>query len=203
MLTSHRYFILAPTLALIFAAGCATRPPVVGETAAESVWLEHRATLEALADWQVQGRVAIRRGEDGWNASFDWQQRHGNYRIRLRGPFGQGGVELHGDSLGVWLRRSDQPPVYARSAEDLLAQEIGWRLPVLGLVDWLRGLPVESQPASLDWDQQGRLQTLQQDGWAIEYPRYREVGGRQLPDKVRMTRDRLQVRLVIDKWQIP
>lgn len=189
-------------LVLLLAGGCATRPPV-RETVAESVWLAHRTTLETLTDWQVQGRVAIRRGEDGWNASFDWRQRRDSYRIRLRGPFGQGGIELHGDNLGVWMRRSDEPPVYARSVEDLLAQEIGWRLPVLGLVDWLRGLPVATQPATLDWDQEGRLQFLQQDGWRIDYPRYRDVGARQLPDKLRLTRDQLHVKLVIDQWQVP
>lgn len=202
LLKSRFYFFLTLTVGLLLSSGCATRPPAV-ETVPESVWLEHRARLETLTDWQVRGRVAIRRGDDGWNASFDWRQRQDSYRIRLRGPFGQGGIELHGDSLGVWMRRSDRPPVYARSVEDLLAQEIGWRLPVLGLVDWLRGLPVESQPASLDWDQRGRLQTLQQDGWHIDYPRYRSVDGRQLPDKVQLMRDQLQVKLVIDKWLAP
>jgi outer membrane lipoprotein LolB len=189
-----------PALCLLLLSGCATRPPVE-DAVSESVWLAHRTTLETLTDWQVQGRVAIRHGEDGWNASFDWRQTLDSYRIRLRGPFGQGGIELHGDSQGVWMRRQDKPPVYARSVEDLLAQEIGWRLPVLGLIDWLRGLPVETQPASLDWDQQGRLQTLEQDGWRIDYPRYRNVDGRQLPDKVRLVRDELLVKLVIDTWQ--
>jgi outer membrane lipoprotein LolB len=195
------YLFLTMVPGLLLTSGCATRPPA--EAAAESIWLAHRARLTTLTDWQAQGRVAIRRGDDGWNASFDWWQRQDSYRIRLRGPFGQGGIELHGDRLGVWMRRQDEPPVYASNVEDLLAQEIGWRLPVLGLVDWLRGLPVASQPALFDWDQQGRLQTLEQDGWHIDYPRYRSVGARQLPDKLRLMRDELQVKLVIDTWLAP
>jgi outer membrane lipoprotein LolB len=199
---SRFYLLLTITLGLLLASGCATRPPA-GKAAPESIWLAHRARLETLTDWQAQGRVAIRRGDDGWNASFDWRQRHDSYRLRLRGPFGQGGIELHGDRLGVWMRHQDKPPVFASNVEELLAQEIGWRLPVLGLVDWLRGLPVASQPAMFDWDQEGRLQTLQQDGWQIDYPRYRSVGELQLPDKVQLMRDELQVKLVIDTWLAP
>ena len=187
---------------VILASACATRP-LVTETAPESVWLEHRATLVTLTDWQARGRVAIRSDDDGWNAAFDWQQRGENYRIRLRGPFGQGGIELHGDSLGVWLKREDKAPVYARNVEQLLKAETGWQLPVLGLSDWLRGLPADEQPAVLDWDQQGRLQTLQQDGWEIAYGRYRDVGERQLPDKLKLLRDQLQVKVIVDAWQVP
>jgi outer membrane lipoprotein LolB len=188
---------------VLLVSACATRPPVVTGTVPESVWLEHRATLETLTDWQVRGRVAIRSEDDGWNADFDWQQRGESYRIRLRGAFGQGGIELHGDKLGVWLRRQDKAPVYARNVEHLLKEETGWQLPVLGLSDWLRGLPAEAQPAALDWDQQGRLQSLQQDGWNIAYGRYRDVGERQLPDKLQLLRDQLQVKVVVDEWQVP
>ncbi len=188
--------------AVLLVSACATRPPVT-PTVPESVWLEHRATLQTLTDWQARGRVAIRSEDDGWNADFDWQQRGESYRIRLRGPFGQGGIELHGDKLGVWLKRQDKAPVYARNVEHLLREETGWQLPVLGLSDWLRGLPADAQPAALDWDQQGRLQSLQQNGWNIAYGRYRDVGERQLPDKLQLLRDQLQVKVVVDEWQIP
>jgi len=81
LLTPLRWLWLA---VLLLASGCATRPPAVAPEA-ESAWLEHRAALEALRDWQVQGRVALRTETEGWSASFDWQQRGDNYRIRLRG----------------------------------------------------------------------------------------------------------------------
>jgi len=181
---------------------CATRPPVTGP-APESAWLQHRASLEALSDWQARGRVAIRRDDDGWNAGFDWQQSGDSYRIRLRGPFGQGGIELHGDRAGVWLQRENEAPVYARSVDRLLQDETGWRLPVQGLRDWLLGLPVAEQSSVLDWDGQGRLHSLQQDGWSIDYRRYRGVGEQQLPEKLQLQRDQVQVRVVVDEWQLP
>jgi len=190
------------TALLLLSSACATRPPVP-ESAPESVWLAHRDRVETLSAWQVQGRVAIRRDDDGWNAAFDWLQQGASYRLRLRGPFGQGAVELHGDDNGVWLQRQDQPPVYARSVDRLLQEETGWQLPVLGLQDWLRGIPVNDQPAVLGWDRQGLLQSLQQDGWRIDYQRYRGVAGQQLPDRLKLLRDTLQVKVVVDDWQLP
>jgi len=50
---------------LVLAGGCATHPPA-GTPEAEPAWLEHRAALEALRDWQVQGRVALRTETEGY-----------------------------------------------------------------------------------------------------------------------------------------
>lgn len=188
-------------LVVVFlAAGCATRPPV-SEPVSEAAWLNHQSLVARLTDWQVRGRVAVRTGEEGWNAHFDWHQQGLDYRIRLRGPFGQGAVELQGNSLGVWLKRADHPPVFALDPETLLEQQTGWQLPVAGLSSWLRGVPVAGLDRDLHWDTQGRLLQLRQNGWLIDYSRYRDQGGLQLPDKLKLERDSVKVRFVIDNWQ--
>lgn len=195
-----RHLLLAGVVMLL--AACAPRPPQPPDLS-EAAWLAHRASIESLSGWQVQGRVAIRNEDDGWHAAFDWQQRGDAYRLRLRGPFGQGAVELRGDSNGVWLQRQDREPVFARSVDLLLQEETGWLLPVSGLQDWLLGVPVDDQPAVLDWDERGLLQSLQQAGWQIDYRRYQATGGRQLPDRLQLARDALRVKVVVDEWQLP
>ncbi len=193
---------ILPISVLLLIAGCATQPPV-SEPVSDAVWLMHRARLAALTDWQVRGRVAVRTEDEGWNAHFDWYQQGPEYRIRLRGPFGQGAVELHGDGRGVWLKRADQDPVFALDPEALLEQQTGWRLPVAGLGAWLRGLPVEgNEDGDYQWDAQGRLLQLTQNGWLIQYGRYREEAGLQLPDKLKLERNSVKVRFVIDSWQV-
>jgi outer membrane lipoprotein LolB len=172
-------------------------------SAPPAVWLAHQAAIAGLSDWRAQGRVAIRNQTDGWNAAFDWAQTGATWRLRLRGPFGQGGAELHSDGDLVWLQREDRPPLYARDIDRLLAEETGWQLPVRGLRDWLRGIPVAGRAAQLHWDDRGLLQTLQQDGWDIAYRQYREVGGQRLPDRLQLSRDALRVKLVVDEWQLP
>jgi len=143
------------------------------------------------------------RATEGWSASFDWRQRGGNYRIRLRGPFGQGAVELQGGQHGVWLKRADQSAVFAQNPEVLLQQQTGWQLPVSGLIAWLRGLPVSGGDPVIQWDTQGRLLHIGQNGWLIDYQSYLEKGDLSLPKKLRLKRDSVQVRFVVDDWQIP
>lgn len=188
--------------AALLLTACASRPPVT-DAIPEARWIEHRERVIALSEWKLMGRVAIRNDEDGWNAGFDWHQVEDRYRIRLRGPFGQGAVELRGDSAGVWLTRGDSPAVFARDAEALLLRETGWRLPLSGLTAWLRGVPQEAPVTTLAWDAEGRLSELAQSGWQIDYRRYQAVAGRQLPDRLAMVRDGLRVKVVIDQWQLP
>ncbi|MFC1772215.1 lipoprotein insertase outer membrane protein LolB [Pseudomonadota bacterium] len=199
MPNSFRYAALFVWLLLVSA--CATRP-TVSPSAAESVWLAHQASVQNLSNWQVQGRVAVSREQEGWNANFDWQQSGEDYRIRLRGPFGQGAVELHGNNAGVWLKRKDQPALYAHDAEALLEAETGWHLPLNGFGSWLRGLPEAAAPATLDWDTEGRLRSLLQADWEIDYRRYQVVNDLSLPDRLRLNRDSLLVKVVIDQWEI-
>ena len=182
-------------------AACATRPPV-SAPATQAAWLAHRASIEALTHWQVQGRVAVRAEDEGWSAHFDWKQTDQDYQIRLRGPFGQGAVELHGNGQGVWLKRADHAPVFAVNPELLLQQETGWRLPVAGLSSWLRGLPVAGdEHNNLQWDEHGRLREVEQNGWQIVYRSYELQGEVQLPEKLQLSRDSLLVKFVIDDWQ--
>ena len=181
-------------------SGCATRP-AVSPADSEASWLAHQTALETLTHWRVQGRIAVRTASEGWSAHFDWKQRGEDYRIRVRGPFGQGAVELHGNGLGVWLKRTDQPPVFALNPEALLEQETGWQLPVAGLSSWLRGLPVPGGQPDIAWDTQGRLLKIEQNGWRISYSRYLLQSDFQLPEKLRMQRDSLQVKFIIDVWQ--
>jgi outer membrane lipoprotein LolB len=192
-----RWFWLAGFLIL---GACATRP-AVSPAVSEASWLARQAALETLTHWRVQGRIAVRSASEGWTAHFDWSQRGDEYLVRVRGPFGQGAVELHGDGLGVWLKRTDQPPVFAQNPEVLLERETGWQLPVAGLSSWLRGLPVPGGQPTIAWDAQGRLLQIEQDGWQISYSRYLAQGELQLPEKLRMQRDSLQVKFIIDGWQ--
>jgi outer membrane lipoprotein LolB len=184
---------------LLLLSACATRPPA--PPAERAAWQAHRAALETLTHWQVQGRVGVRAGDEGWNASFDWQQQDQEYRIRLRGPFGQGAVELHGNEQGVWLKQADRPAVFALDPETLLEKETGWWLPVSGLNFWLRGLPVPGGPSQYRWDEQGSLAHLEQKGWQIDYRSYRQAGAFRLPDRISIEGDALRVKFVIDAWQ--
>ncbi len=193
--------LLAPPGFMLLSA-CAT-PPTIPASPDNAAWQAHRQALLALDNWQARGRIAVRAGEQGWSAGFDWRQAGGDYRIRLRGPFGQGALELEGDATGVWLTRPGQPAVFTTDPESLLEQETGWRLPVAGMDHWLRGLPDDGDDAVLQLDVDGRLAILDQRGWRIRYQAYRDVGGYALPKRLVLQRDGLRIKVLVDSWELP
>jgi len=108
---------------------------------------------------------------------------------------------LSGTAAGVVLIDADGKIIRADDAESLLLQTIGWRLPVAGLKYWVRGLAVPGVYASERRDLQGRLLALGQSGWAVSYVRYHSIEGVGWPAKLRLARDDVTLRLVIDEWQ--
>lgn len=195
----HWWWIL-PLLAL---TACATRPAATGAEY-EAGWRKHKASLETLDDWQIKGRIAVRSEDDGGSASFDWQQQGDQYRIRLRGPFGQGAVVMNGDADGVWLHRADHSPVFALNPERLLEQQTGWRVPVSGLRYWLRGLPVPDEQHRYQLDNKGYLLDIKQRDWQIDfsnYNAYNALNNRVLPTRLKLHHQPLRVKIIIDAWQ--
>ena len=183
---------LAGLLAVLVLAGCTTTPAPRSSTSA--------ATLSA---WQFNGRVSLTRGEEGWHAGLHWQEQAGSFYLRVSGPLGQGGFQLNGDARGVVLVDADGQTFAAQDADALLVQVTGWELPVSGLRHWIRGLPEPAAgEAQANRDEAGQLRRLEQSGWTINYERYQVVDGVSLPDKLRLAREDIAVRIVIDQWQL-
>jgi len=183
---------LAGLLAVLLLAGCTTTPAPRSSTSA--------ATLSA---WQFNGRVSLTRGEEGWHAGLHWQEQAGSFFLRVSGPLGQGGFQLNGDARGVVLVDADGQTYAAQDADTLLVQVTGWQLPVSGLRHWIRGLPEPAAgQAQATRDEAGQLRRLEQSGWTINYQRYQVVDGISLPAKLRLAREDIAVRIVIDQWQL-
>ena len=184
--------LLSVLSAGLLLAGCAVTPP-------SETWQSPTAT--DIANWQFTGRVSLTRAEEGWHAGLSWQQQADQFQLKISGPLGQEAFRLSGTAAGVTLEDADGKILRADDAESLLLQTIGWRLPVTGLKYWVRGLAVPGVYASERRDLQGRLLALEQSGWAISYSRYHSIEGVSWPAKLRLARDDVTVRLVIDAWQ--
>lgn len=155
-----------------------------------------------FTDWQLNGRIALTHGEQGWHASLLWQEHADDYQLKLSGPLGQGGFQLAGDEHGVVLVDAEGHSSFARDGDALLLQATGWRLPVVGMRYWVRGLPVPDIEATPVYDESGRLNRLEQSGWEINYYKYQLVEGTFVPSKMQLARDDVSVRLVIKQWQL-
>lgn len=169
---------------------------------AEELWQNRQTELKQLNDWSFRGRTVIRQGNEGWNVGVTWQQDQQDFNIRLFGPFAQGAVELKGDDQLVTMTFSDGQTYSAATPEQLLAEVMGWLLPVSALRDWVRGLP--HAPIKIDaksLDEKGRLSTLSQAGWEVEFVDYAPLQGMDVPAKIFIEHPELSIRLVMNGWK--
>jgi outer membrane lipoprotein LolB len=153
-----------------------------------------------ITDWELQGRISVTRGEQGWHAGLDWENHADRFRLQVSGPLGQGAMQLAGDAQGVTLLDADGRLYRAADAESLMQQVAGWQLPVSGLRYWVRGIPDPEVHLEVMLDGEGRLQQLRQSGWTIRYQRFVLVNGVEWPDKLTLEHDDLVLKLVIDQW---
>lgn len=184
----NRYTVL---LLVLLLGGCAAVPTTT---------LTGPSPVE-LTDWQFKGRISLTQGEEGWHAGLVWQEHAGRYQLDVAGPLGQGAFQLSGDDEGVLLVDAQDHRFTARDVDTLLAHVTGWMLPISGLRYWVRGTPAPGSEARTSRDAQGRLTRLEQDGWDINYIRYQVVDGAAWPAKLRLEREDIVVKLVIDQWQ--
>lgn len=170
----------------------------------EQLWQQRQMQQADLNAWAFKGRTAIVQGREGWNAGIHWQERGQQFQIKLSGPFSQGGVVLDGNAETVTLTLDDGETVSAATPEQLLAEAMGWLLPVSALRDWVRGVPYSKLPVdSKQLDAQGRLTKLEQAGWQIEFLRYMPFKGTSMPEKVFMKHPEMSIRLIVSDWSIP
>jgi len=186
-------------------SGCATTPQLPSAEL-DRLWQQHRHSLEQKNDWALTARIAGSTEDDGWSGKLSWQQAGKNYQINFQAPFGQGAMQLLGSPGQVQMRTSDEQIIVADDAESLLFQQLGWRLPVEGLRYWVLGLPMPVTTAAelspvLAFDEAGRLASLQQSQWRVNYEAYHRVGDLVLPKKVFLENHTMSLRLVIDRWQ--
>lgn len=196
-----RHCLTFVLLALL--AGCAGLGPkeaVQGEGNAQT-WKYHKAQIATVDGWEINGKVGIRAPSDSGSGTLYWLQRNDYYDIRLSGPLGRGAARLTGHPGDVSLEVANQGRYQAASPEDLLQQQLGWRLPVGNLVYWVRGLPAPEGKSTVVLDGDSRLARLEQAGWTVEYTRYSQQGAYWLPERLKLHGQDLDVTLVIKDWQ--
>jgi len=164
-------------------------------------WRAHRQSVEPIEGWVLQGKLGLRSEQESGSGTLWWQQSGRAYDIRLSGPLGRGATRIQGDPSGVTLEMAGRPSYQAESAEDLLEQQIGWRLPVEHLLWWVRGLPDPDRPSRLQLDADSRAARIAQAGWTVEYSRYQQVGNVQLPQRLQLAGHDVLLTLVITDWQ--
>ena len=90
--------------------------------------------------------------------------------------------------------------VSAQDAESLTETTLGFRLPLSGLSDWAIGRPSASKIEAANWDETGRLIALKQDGWDISFENYAMQNGVDLPSKILLKSEKVNLKILVEKW---
>ncbi len=169
-------------LALALLAACASLPPPT-----------------EVPSFELSGRVAVRYGKEAASGRAEWRHAAMTDDLVISNPIGQGIASIQRRNGEYVLQTAEGKRYEARDPEVLTEEALGWRLPLAGLPDWVRGRAMPDAPADARYDGP-RLAELKQLGWTIEYLEY---GENNLPRRVRLTRDDLDIRLVVEEWRIP
>ena len=174
-------------LACLLFAGCAT--------------IEQQAAPAGLVGeaFHLSGRVSVKYGSEAASGKISWQHDTAGDDLLISDPLGQGVARIVRSDAMVSLTTSDQKVYQASDVEALTSQVLGWRLPLAGLHDWVRGRASAGVPAQTRLDSSQRLAELRQSGWLVEFLDY--DGARGLPARLRLSREDMEIRLVIDQWR--
>jgi len=156
------------------------------------------------AAFRLDGRVSVKAGEESFSGGLLWHRDGQIDELLLRTPLGQGVAELRGGPAGMELKNAEGRRFHADDADALVRQALGLELPLRGLAWWVVGLPRPQAEHRAVADVDGHLGELDQDGWRILFSRYQMHHGHLLPGKLVARRsDDLEVRLVVDAWELP
>jgi len=201
--------------AFLLLGGCATRapggalPPALSDPraieAAERGQSQREQWLREHLQWSFEGRVAINNAGKGGNGRIEWQQDGTAYVVSLSAPVTRQSWRLTGDtrSGAGKLEGLAGGPRHGEDAEFLLLQATGWDIPVNALAGWVRGLQAESFLVDeRSFSTEGRVQTLRQAGWQIDYTQWTDAqdGRPELPSRIEARRGQAAVRLLVDRW---
>ena len=195
-----RYLLIYPLISIL--ASCASITEQVLDRPED--WEARLQQHRQIEDWTIRARLGVQSETDGGSFDVFWQQVADAYEIRLIAPMGQGAVLINGDSNGVKISLADGRTEYSNDADELFSSMTGLSLPVNGLQDWLRGMPVQGEEIQyISWNEPGQLYKLEQRGWQVEMGRYKAVADYELPHAFYLEREdrpELSVRLLVREW---
>jgi outer membrane lipoprotein LolB len=154
----------------------------------------------ADAEFELAGRIAVSYRDDAGSGNIAWRHAARTDEMLLTTPLGQGVARLVRVDGEITLTTQDGREFKAADAETLTEQVLGFRVPIIGLADWVRGRAAQAPapaPTRQRADATGRLAELEQAGWRIEYQAYEGA----LPARMRLSFPGVELRLAISEWR--
>jgi len=193
---------LAALAAAALLSACATLP--LGNDGLS--FEQRRDRLQSVPAWQMHGRLAVATGDGAFQGSFNWRQDADALELAVRGPFGNGVLEVNGTPSALTVTARGDTRVL-ENPEQQLSELLGWWLPVGSLHAWLLGLPDPAFGASTEPGADGTLAKVEQRLWTVAYVSYQLASvpaqgatSVLVPKRIDLEHGELRLRLTIDDW---
>jgi outer membrane lipoprotein LolB len=148
-------------------------------------------------EFDLSGRLAARYGNEAFSGNIAWRHAKSADEMLITSALGAGVARILREGNSVVLTTAEPREYRAADAEALTEEVLGFRVPLAGLADWVRGRPSTESPATAEYAPDGRLLSLQQQGWNIEYLDYQD----KRPARLRLTYPGIELRLAISEWK--
>jgi outer membrane lipoprotein LolB len=148
------------------------------------------------AEFELAGRFTVTYRGEATSGRMAWRHAAHAEELQIASPLGQTVARLSREGADFVLETKDRREFRAPDAEALSEQVLGFRLPLAGLSDWVRGRPAPG-PWRAERDDAGRLAWLEQAGWRIEYLEY----AAERPVRLRLLYPGMELRLAIAQWK--
>jgi outer membrane lipoprotein LolB len=148
-------------------------------------------------EYELSARLAARYRDQAFSGNLAWRHGRNSDEMLLSSPLGAGVARIVREGESVVLTTAEPREYRAKDAESLTEQALGFRLPLAGLADWVRGRPSPGIPAKAENYPDGKLRSLEQAGWKIEYQEY----AGELPSRLRLLYPGIELRLAVSGWK--
>ena len=152
----------------------------------------------AVVEFELLGRIAARHADDAFTGAVQWRHAGSGDEMLITTPMGQGVARIVREGDAVQLTTADGKEYRAPDAESLTERTLGFRLPLEGLADWVQGRASPGVPAREQKASDGKLHSLDQRGWHIDYLAY---GDDERPSLMRLNYQGIELRLAITSWK--
>ncbi|MGA7440322.1 MAG: lipoprotein insertase outer membrane protein LolB [Luteibacter sp.] len=190
---------------VVLVTACATTRPVVhhqGDVVTMGLQGQREHALADTSHWTLQGKLSVSDGNDNHSGGLIWKQDGDRYDFTIRAPVTGRSFRLTGDPDGAELEGLDGGTRRGPDAETLMAQTVGWQLPMAELKSWVLGLRADTGPAELRFGDDQLPSQLVQDGWTVDYKAWDATRQPAMPSKVFAEKPPYKVRLAIESWQL-
>ncbi len=220
----HTSFSRLLIIVLVTFIGACSQAPVLQVTQeSEQNWNLRQQQLANIDEWEIHARAAIMvsANRNEWVVAagkvaidkvypvgITWNRQQERFSMVIEAPFGQGVIRIESNlstdqDQQFKLTLADGNYQLGATPEVLLADLLGWSIPVSSLKSWIKGLPQPNVESSYEIYGSGRLKSLRQNGWLVNYLTYfsEEKQAQQMPKRLYLKHNNVGIKIVIERWE--